>query len=240
LLDIGEMLWNKGWSEANAGNVSVRLPEDLIKEHESLFTSLFPISKAAIFSKAADYAWYLVSATGSRYRDFRKSLFESFVIVGIVKSEVYDNSFSDEVVFPCHRKPTSEWATHSMIQQWLMLNRPKDRVILHAHPTDWIVIGSLPEYRDDKNGLAKRIRSGLPELDIYFPGGFALLPYAAPGSLELANQTLPAMVGSNVVIWERHGILVTAECVDIAFDYLEIVSKAAEVYLEVRCQKFPR
>lgn len=231
LLDIGERLWHKGWAEANAGNVSVRLPEDLVEVHESLLTSLLPISKAA------DYAWYLVSAIGSRYRDFRKSLFKNFVLVGIVKSEADNNSFSEEVVFPSHRKPTSEWATHSMIQQWLLLNRPQERVILHTHPTDWIVVSSLPEYREDKNGLVKSIRSVLPELDVYFPGGIALLPYATPGSWELANQTLPAMVGSNVVIWEKHGILVTAECVNIAFDYLEIVSKAAEVYLKVRYQK---
>jgi rhamnulose-1-phosphate aldolase len=213
------------------------LPEDLVNEYESLFTSLLHLSNANNYDKATDLAWFLVSATGTRYRDFRKILFKNFILVGAKKSEADDNSLSGEVVFPSQRKPTSEWAAHSVIQKWLMLNRPKDKVILHAHPTDWIVISSLPEYQEDKNELMKSIRSNLPELDIYFPGGIALLPYTAPGSLALANQTLSAIVGSNVIIWEKHGILVTAECVDIAFDYLEIVSKAAEVYLKVRNQK---
>lgn len=209
----------------------------MVNEYESLFTSLLHLSNANNYDKATDLAWFLVSATGTRYRDFRKILFKNFILVGAKKSEADDNSLSGEVVFPSQRKPTSEWAAHSVIQKWLMLNRPKDKVILHAHPTDWIVISSLPEYQEDKNELMKSIRSNLPELDIYFPGGIALLPYTAPGSLALANQTLSAIVGSNVIIWEKHGILVTAECVDIAFDYLEIVSKAAEVYLKVRNQK---
>ncbi|MFO7660134.1 MAG: class II aldolase/adducin family protein, partial [Candidatus Cloacimonadaceae bacterium] len=58
--------------------------------------------------------------------------------------------------------------------------------------------------------------------------------YARPGSDELAVITEAALSETNIVIWERHGILVTAENVNAAFDYLEIMSKAAKVYLKLR------
>ncbi len=220
LLDIGELIWLRGWAEANAGNVSIRLPESIT---ESLIQLLH--------CNVKNYVWFLVSSTGSRYREFNKLGLQNFNLIGLDKADFKSGISNKQIIFPEYRKPTSEWVTHLSVHEWLYQNRDNDTIVLHAHPTDWITISNCRKYKDSKPELIKEIRESLPELNIYFPQGITLLPFAVPGSDELAELTVKGLNQSKIVIWEKHGILITAKDVNCAFDYLEIVSKAASVYL---------
>lgn len=219
LLEIGELIWQRGWAEANAGNVSLSISNETVQSLAKVTGNIDP-----------SHQWFLVSAKGSRYREFKKLGFSNFVLAGCDPEE---NDIKS-VFIPETRKPTSEWATHLSIQNWLQTHRAKDKIVLHAHPEDWIIISNLPEYKINKSLLAKEITECLPEIDFYFPGGLILLPYATPGSEGLAEITTAALKDSSVIIWEKHGIVVTAENVNLAFDYLEIMAKAAKVYLALR------
>lgn len=225
-MDIGELIWQRGWAEANAGNVSIRLPDSLSGDIQEILNI-----------KNKNYIWLLVSSSGSRYREFRKLGFSNFNLIGIDKDEFSSEKTDTQIIFPDEREPTSEWITHKAVQQWLINNREDETVILHAHSTDWIIISNSIDYEESKPELIKEIRDGLPELNIYFPKGITLLPFAPPGSEELAEITLRGLVQSNIVIWEKHGILITAKDINCAFDYLEIISKAATVYLGNKIKK---
>jgi len=184
--------------------------------------------------KAFDYQWLLVSATGSRYRNYAFTGFKNFIIVGLKKSELTANDIHSPLLLIKNRQPTSEWQTHLSVQSWLFNNRRNQKVFFHSHPTDWIIISNSKKYKEDKSALEKSIRDCLPELNFYFPGEIKLLPYELPGSKELAKITLDALDNSNVLIWERHGIVIIAENINQAFDYMEIISKAAAVYLALK------
>jgi len=235
LLEIGELIWQRGWAESNAGNVSLRLPDSIVERVATLcFTGSSENAPQGSMPDPGDFIWLLVSATGSRYREFKKLGFESFVLLSTRKLSDDHKHKADFISFPSTRKPTSECLTHVAAQQWLQNFRPVDKVVLHAHLTDWIVISSLAEYEADKHQLSESIISCLPEVQFYLPNGFKLLPYSDPGSEELAIITEAALIQTNIVVWEKHGIVVTADSINKAFDYLEVMAKAAKVYLKLR------
>jgi rhamnulose-1-phosphate aldolase len=233
LLEIGERIWQRGWAEANAGNVSIRLPDDLISKNISIFNRILGSGSYDLNQTADRYYWILVSATGSRYREFNKKGFDNFVLAAI-SLETLSSSDSDQVVyFPDTRKPTSEWPVHSILHNMMRRLQPEKRIILHAHPTDWIVLSNTDKYRTGRVKLEKMIRSNLPEIDIYLPQGIDLLAFSPPGSEELAQKTLESAYQNCVIIWERHGVVVIADKINTAFDYLEIISKGASVLLKI-------
>jgi ribulose-5-phosphate 4-epimerase/fuculose-1-phosphate aldolase len=70
LLHLGTLLWQKGWAEANAGNVSLRLPHTLQQSTWDCLKHLLSQSQNKTSDNPKDYHWFLVSASGSRYRQY--------------------------------------------------------------------------------------------------------------------------------------------------------------------------
>jgi rhamnulose-1-phosphate aldolase len=234
LFHIGSLIWRRGWAEANAGNVSLRLPKEIITELKSLLSELLVSHSLVSPGTADDFYWFLVSVSGSRYRDYEFSGPVNFVITAVPKTNEDNKNGITTLHFLEGINPTSEWPIHSSVQIQLAESCRSERVILHAHPTDWIVIGNLDEYDTDCIGLAEKITSALPELEIYLPGRIALLSQAAPGSDKLAEMTLKGFKETKALVWQKHGIILIGDTVYEAFDLMEIVAKAAEVFLKNR------
>jgi len=251
LLEIGTCIWQRGWAEANAGNVSLRLSPP----HSPALTYILKtICQQSTPNKAMepdDLQWFLVSATGSRYREYKALGFANFVLVGTEESSLLplcanftipihteEDNGSRQIVFPAVRKPTSEWITHENVHLWLQKYRPKDKVIFHSHITDWIVLSHYPEYKSALDEMFRKMRIWLPELEIYLPKGFAVTELAPTGSARLAEVTLKCLPKTSVVIWEGHGIVITAENFTQAFDRMEVMAKAAEVYIKLTSKGF--
>ena len=55
--------------------------------------------------------------------------------------------------------------------------------------------------------------------------------YAPPGTLELAEKSCESIKDKQALIWEKHGLLVLAENIDIALDLTEVINKAAKLLL---------
>lgn len=234
LLDIGTLIWQRGWAEANAGNVSLRLPDTI---NLSTQTEMQKMCNSNLDRdiRLGEYTWYLVSATGSRFRQFARLGFQNFCLAGVPKSN--HESSEPQIIIPCDRKPTSEWISHLSIHTWLIDNLKQENVILHSHPTPWIALSNLPEYRNSPEELIADLYEFLPELKFYLPDGIAFTTYALPGSYCLAENTIANIYKSNVIIWEKHGVVIIADSVVKAFDLLEIIAKAAEVYLLLKREK---
>jgi rhamnulose-1-phosphate aldolase len=231
LFDIGELIWLKGWAEANAGNVSIRLPNSASEVLVPFWQEITHSNNLNSNSTADDYDWTIISAAGSRFRDFRSSGAHNFVLAGVEKSSILVDNYICQLVYPASVRPTSESKTHLAVQNWLKQKNSGHMVILHAHLTEWLILSNLAQYQKNRDKLASDIAACLPEINIYFPNGLVLLPFTAPGSAELAELTLNALENSNVIVWEKHGVVVTAETINLAFDYIEISAKAAAVYL---------
>jgi len=233
LQEIGSLIWHRGWSEANAGNVSFRLPASFTDYLAQIRDKFNTEMSNGVPENPLLYDWYLVSASGSRYREFKLRDFHNFVICGVDKELADDCIPGNIVVIPDDRKPTSEWQAHIAVQNMFLKSNRPERIVLHAHPTNWIVLSSMMKFIKEKQAVINALHECLPELKLYLPEGLSFLPYLAPGSNHLAEATLQAMTNSRALIWEKHGVIVAGDSAAQAFDYLELVSKAADVYLEL-------
>ena len=74
-----------------------------------------------------------------------------------------------------------------------------------------------------------------PELKMFLPEGVGLAPYRCPGTEELAEVTLTALQEHRIVLWEKHGCLATGADVMEAFDLIDMINKAAQIFLLGRC-----
>lgn len=226
LIEIGHLIWCRGWAEANAGNISIRIPQEFVNKHASTFKTICK-QELNCSQSVSSFKWYLVSASGSRFRQYKTLEFGNFIIIA------EDMSSHIQIMFPSQREPTSEWPTHNICQNWLEVNNKPEKVILHVHLTNWIILSGIKQYKENKPELVNRVISLLPELEFCFPNKFCLLPKMTPGSVELAESTLNALKDYNSIIWEKHGVIVAAESVEKAFDMVELLAKAADIFLYV-------
>ncbi len=194
----------RGWAEANAGNVSVNVSE--------MATKLF----------GGDSQWYLVSRSGSRYRQMARDPLPHLVLVRLNEHGGQHH--------PPGSAPTSEWGCHLLLQQYFLDKGRPDRVVLHAHPNSIVMLSQMDAY-DDEAALNAFLKATLAELELFLPDGIATTPQAHPGSRQLAECSLKAIGNRKALIWKGHGLVCTGRSVDEALDYLEVVEKAATTAL---------
>ena len=82
--------------------------------------------------------------------------------------------------------------------------------------------------------MTRVLWSMIPETLAFAPLGIGVVPYAMPGSLELADATLEQIKTHDVVLWEKHGT--TSVGIDImdAFDQTDVLCKSAHIYMCAR------
>ena len=103
-------LARRGWAEANAGNISVRLGEG-------------PVLSALLVKRA-----------NARMRDLARNPVEGLCLL---KFGAGDRSYS---VVPNGTQPSSELPTHVAVHDMLARFRHHDRVVVHTHPTALITL----------------------------------------------------------------------------------------------------
>ena len=59
-----------------------------------------------------------------------------------------------------------------------------------------------------------------------------------PSSVELAEATVEALKEYDVVMWEKHGVCAVGPDIFEAFDQVDVLSKAAQIYLTARSMGF--
>ncbi len=193
-----------GWCEANAGNISVNVTREL----------------SSVVTGNAD--WYLVSRTGSRYRQLAQDPIPSLVLVSV--------SGSFETFSPSQAAPTSEWSCHRKLQEHFKNRDLKERVILHSHPASIIQLSQMEIYKEEIL-LNQALAKALPEYSLYLPEGAACVSFAPPGSKELAEATYRAIKDRKILFWQGHGIISCGENPDQALDRMEVAEKAARILL---------
>jgi len=207
---VASVLHHQGWAEANAGNISLRLG-DAIKPK---------LTELGIDCK--DSSLFLVSRSGSRYRDLADCPADGLMLI-VVEQE--------EHRYPPDAVPTSEWACHRRIHATDA--KGKYPCILHAHPTELIALSQSAAYTDSAS-FSAYLASLLPELPLYLPEGIAITNYAKPGSKELAAISADSIGDKKALIWQGHGIICRGKNPDEALDYMEIVNKAAKLHFLAR------
>lgn len=220
--EIAGYLWQKGWAERNAGNISINI-SDIVGEENKNLPALSTYQLPRNMSELAG-DFFFVTGTGKRMRDVAKNPLKNGSIVRVSQD---GNSY--DVIAEENIKPTSELASHFSILASFKQKGSKNRLVLHTHPTDLIALSHVPELKNEE-ALNDLLWGMHPETFIVVPRGIGLVPYEVPGTTAIAELTLPVLEKHDIVIWEKHGAFAVGENLTDTFDLIDTLSKSAQIY----------
>jgi rhamnulose-1-phosphate aldolase len=230
-LEISKHLWDKGWAERNAGNLSVDVTEH-ISGGDLTEAGRDPISLEFAYPVLAN-RYFLVTGSGRRFRDLASNAVSNTCILRMSEDGASYRILWGGGSGPNFR-PTSEFPTHLRLHEHLRERDAAEKVVLHTHPPELIVLTHLPDYKDEA-ALNKALWCIHPEVKYNLPKGVGFVPYALPGSEALAQATAKGFSkGQSVVLWEMHGCVARAQEPMVAFDLIDIAAKAAAMVLMCR------
>ncbi len=227
---VAGYLWEKGWAERNAGNISVRITDLIARDALRVGAQKrYPLPVAYPYLQGQ---LFLVTGTEKRMRDVAKNPLENLIII-----EIEENA-NHYRVYPLSEKfdsflPTSELPTHLLLHNAWAQRKTVERVVLHAHVTSLIVLTHFDEIVS-ASSLNKIILQMHPEMATYLPHGIGFVPFEIPGTTEIATVTLDAFREHEVVVWQKHGAFSIGKNLYDAFDKMDIVAKSASIWLAAR------
>jgi rhamnulose-1-phosphate aldolase len=223
------LLWERGWAERNAGNLSCDVTELVPAVPEEGTPT--PVPAGAAFGELAGRR-LLVTAAGSRMRDLAR---EPDVGCGIVQFAARGAGYV--VVWPgaagAAFAPTSELPAHLAIHAALRRRRAPCPAVLHTHPTELLAVSHDPRLADTAR-LNRALWAMHPEAVVVVPAGVACVPYQMPGSVTHGAAAGAAMQRHDVALWVKHGAVAVGPDFAGAFDLLDTANKAARLLLLCR------
>lgn len=226
--EVAGYLWQRGWCERNAGNISLNLTGLIEVSKKDLIKEKFIETK---LTESSSGMTIFLTGTGERLRDLIRKPSEAACIIHI------DNKASGYYIIwggegkPDFR-PTSEFISHLSIHIANKLENKDMRCVLHTHPIELIALSHHPELGANNSALNKALWSMLPEIRVFVPRGIMIAPYKLPGSNDLAQVTVEGLASHDVILWSKHGALATGKDAIEAFDFIDVANKGAIIYLK--------
>ncbi len=229
--ELAQYLWQKGWAERNAGNISVNLTEFVNTEIKEM--NRYPVFQLEKAYPSIGNGYFFVTGTGKRMRDLARNPMKNACIIKMNSKGTEYHIISRNKNNLYDFRPTSELPTHLAIQNVLMETGSPNRAVVHTHPNELVALTQIKEFQNEEK-LNKLLWGMHPESIVFVPKGLALIPYILPGTTEIAEATLKRITSHNVVMWEKHGTFAVGETVFDAFDVIDILSKSARIFFMVR------
>jgi rhamnulose-1-phosphate aldolase len=220
---VAEVLYIKGWAEASAGNMSLRLaaiPEaigNLTPDPQRFHDTTLDMTDLI-----GDY--FLVTASGSRMRDIAQDPEKGLCLVKILDKRRFWLLEGGE-------KPSSEWPTHAGLHALFKESRTGEHAVVHCHPLSLIALSHV--FADEKE-MNERIFRLQHETRLFVPEMLGLIPYAVTGSKGLAKASKEKLKKFRLAIWDKHGVIACGISLNQALDRIEVVEKAAAIYLQLK------
>jgi rhamnulose-1-phosphate aldolase len=227
ITDTARNLWEKGWAERNAGNISVNITGLLSAQELELFSNSTIHPLPITCSPLADQI-LIVTSAGSRMRDLAKKPWDHLCLLKMDASGTHFKQWPEKV-----RDPTSELSTHLAVHNMLIRTKSAKKALVHTHATELIALTQIREFCSTE-ALNRLLWSMHPETILFVPQGTGFIPYILPGTSTIAEASALALEDHSVVVWEKHGVLSTGISVIEAFDTIDILSKSAKIYFLVR------
>ena len=232
---VAQYLWDRGWAERNAGNFSVNVTH-LFQEKELDRLSTYPFYPLSRHYPDLARKLFLISGTGTRMRDLASNPLENICFVYISDSGSAFHIIDDHRDEPAV-KPTSELATHLAVQQQFIHRKSPEKVVLHAHVTELVALTQLPQFTSGE-AINSLLWGMHPETVLFLPDGAGFIPFRQPGSETIAMASIREFEKHAVVIWEKHGCLAVGSTMAEAFDYLDLLAKAARIWFMCKSAGF--
>lgn len=220
-------MWFKGWAEANAGNISLRLPHESTDQEEALVARGDWVALPERVPEVGGDI-YLVTGTGRFLRNIEISPEKN---LGVIEIDGRGGAYRMLWGFRPLGKPTSELLPHLRVHAARKAaSEDMDRAVIHTHSPNLIALSIALDL--DTVKLTRLLWEMHAECLVMFPEGVEFLPWLLPGSPELAEATARAARVRRVVVWQFHGVLATGRSLDAAFGLIDTVEKAALIYLK--------
>lgn len=225
-------LWQKGWAERNGGNITVNITDkvdDALKAKEAI-AGPFPIGSTLPHLKGC---WFFCKGTNRRMRDLARYPMENGSIIRITDDCAHYEIVADNPVMP-----TSELPSHLAVHDYLIAKGSPYKASLHTHPIGLVAMTHNPAFLE-KDVLTNILWSMIPETKAFCPRGLGIVPYKLPGSEDLAKATIGSIDDDyDVVAWEKHGVFAVDTDIMAAFDQIDVLEKASDIYLHARAMGF--
>lgn len=215
-----------GWDERNGGNISILVDEDIVLEAFKKVDIVRDINLGFEADPILRNKYLLVTGTGKYFKNVEDDPWNNLGLVKISEDGKVAHliwGFEDGGRF------TSEFPAHLMSHAARLKINPKNRVIMHTHPTYTIAMGACTPV--DEIEFTKRLWTSNTEAVVVFPEGIGVLPCMLCGTNEIGEATAKKMEEYRIVSWTNHGIYGCGETLDEAFGLIETVEKTAEIYM---------
>ena len=230
--EVAGHLWQKGWAERNGGNITVNITEwvdDAMRTLPAL-GGPYPIGKELPHLKNA---WFYCKGTQKRMRDLAREPMANGSVIRITPDCAHYEIVADALVMP-----TSELPSHLAVHDYLLAKGSPYRASLHTHPIELVALTHSRKWLE-KDAATKMLWSMIPETKAFCPRGLGIVPYMLPSSVELADATIRTLADDyDVVMWEKHGVFAVDTDIMSAFDQVDVLNKAAQIYLSARGMGF--
>ena len=173
--------------------------------------------------------WFYVKGTGRRMRDLARDPMAGGCIIRITPDCAHYEMVADAPVMP-----TSELPSHLGLQNYLKGSGSSYKATLHTHPIELVALSHIRRFCSSEE-LTRTLWSMIPETLAFAPLGLGFIPFANPGTQELADATLKEISRYDVVLWEKHGTVAVGTDMMDAFDQTDVLNKAACIY-KAACQ----
>ncbi len=221
---VSRYMWDRGWIERNGGNISVNLTP-FFNEGDVIQNSNFT---EVNLPKESGGLFLFVTGAGCYIRSLFDDIEAASCIIYINKQATGYSIIwgGDQEGF----RPTSELASHLEIHLFNIKHNPKNLAVLHAHPSELIILSHHPIFQDEEK-LNHSVWKMCPEVRVYVPKGIHCTPYAITQSDELAKSTINGFKYRDIALWEKHGATTTAPDIMQAWDFLDVANKGAKLLL---------
>ena len=229
ITEVAEYLWERGWAERNAGNISIDITELGVPGTDNF--KQFPKRDMKISQPELAGHCFLVTTAGSHFRDLSRQPKKGLLIISI--TDELDGYHLLWGGADAKSKPTSELISHLRIHGFLHRSTFSQRAILHTHASHLIALMHIAQYCNEEE-LNHLLWAMHPELKLVLPNGVGFTCYCRPGSEELADATIDSLKHHRITLWEKHGCIAIGNDVFEAFDLIDTVNKSAEIFFICR------
>lgn len=225
-------LWEKGWAERNGGNITVNITEHIDDQMRAMPSLSEPLPIGTTLPELKG-CWFYCKGTQRRMRDLARDPMANGSIIRIT-----DDCSHYEIVADHPVAPTSELPSHLSVHNYLLAKGSPYRASLHTHPIELVAMTHSRRFLE-KDVATRILWSMIPETKAFCPRGLGIVPYLLPGGVELADATIKAIDEDyDVVMWEKHGVFAVETDIMSAFDQVDVLNKASQIYIASRNMGF--
>lgn len=224
-LSIIDNMYRLGWDERNGGNVSMLLSPEEVETYVPKET-IREIPLPIVADEIVRGKTFAITRTGGYFRNTKGDPRKN---IGVITISDDGKTAHLHWGFEGNGSFTSEVYAHLMCHATRLKVNPKNRVVMHTHPTNLLTLTHLVKL--DEKELTLALWRTMTESIVVFPEGVGVLPWMLCGTNEIGVATAEKMKEYRVVVWSLHGVYGSGETIDEAFGLIETVEKAAQIMM---------